>query len=203
MVGQNSAVVNADVREASDTPAPVHAVPKAPEIGDEVTNDLTGAARWDGLMWQNVPVEASGARVDGFEEDLAKLVADQQRQDFALLQEKRERQDADSELLADVEELGRVESDLIDAVHDLHNYDDGPIREELFSLEEAFDAAVIAAQEGADNLTLELQSYSKKTHNHDGTYSAGHGQLPASGGGDLTGRCHQVGQVHPWDGLCV
>ena len=164
--------------------------PQAPEIGDEVTNDLTGAVyRWDGLMWHNVPVEAKGARVDGFEEDLAKLVADQQRQDFALLQEKRERQDMDSCLQGGIDELETKGEELQGAVQDLHNYDDGPIRDDLTQLQEGFDAAVIAAQEGAENLTLELQSYSKKTHNHDGTYSAlehAHDYLPLAGG-SLTG----------------
>ena len=38
---------------------------------------------------------------------------------------------------------------------------------DISDLQEGFDEAVLAAQEGAENIEVELQSYSKKTHTHD------------------------------------
>lgn len=42
------------------------------------------------------------------------------------------------------------------------SYDDTAIKEELSDLQTAFDTAVLAAQGGAENLEIELQSYAKK-----------------------------------------
>ena len=38
---------------------------------------------------------------------------------------------------------------------------------DIQSLQEGFDEAVLAAQEGAENIEIELQSYAKKDHTHD------------------------------------
>ena len=38
---------------------------------------------------------------------------------------------------------------------------------DIADLQEGFDEAVLAAQEGAENIEIELQSYSKKDHTHD------------------------------------
>ena len=38
---------------------------------------------------------------------------------------------------------------------------------DIASLQEGFDEAVLAAQEGAENIEIELQSYSKKDHTHE------------------------------------
>ena len=139
--------------------------PQTPQIGDKVTNPSTGAVyEWDGLMWVNLPPQ-----VVDVQELTGKLYAIETRQDLLLAEEKRERQEMDDCLQAG-----------IDAVE---SYDDGPISAELHHLQEGFDAAVVAAQEGAENLTLELQSYSKKGHDHP--------YLPLSGGeltNTLTGK---------------
>ena len=42
------------------------------------------------------------------------------------------------------------------------SYDDTAIKKEISDLQGAFDTAVLAAQEGAENLEIELQSYAKK-----------------------------------------
>ena len=73
----------------------------------------------------------------------------------------------------------------------LEPYDDNMIKEDIKQLQEGFDEAVLAAQDGADNLTIELQSYSKKDHthnyaakdhNHSGTYVKGDFQITKSNG---------------------
>ena len=42
------------------------------------------------------------------------------------------------------------------------SYNDEAIKKEISDLQDAFDTAVAAAQEGAENLTIELQTYAKK-----------------------------------------
>lgn len=57
------------------------------------------------------------------------------------------------------------------------------VLQQLGELQKEFDEVIIAAQEGADNIQIELQSYSKKDHSHD--------YLPLSGGeltNTLTGK---------------
>ena len=41
------------------------------------------------------------------------------------------------------------------------------VLKQLGELQEGFDEAVLAAQDGADNVVIELQSYAKKDHSHD------------------------------------
>lgn len=139
--------------------------PDSPAKGDQVTNPSTGAVyEWDGLMWVNLPPQG----VD-VQELTGKLYAIENRQDLLLAAEKRERQEMDECLQTGIDSV--------------ESYDDGPISAELHHLQEGFDAAVVAAQEGAENLTLELQSYSKKGHEHP--------YLPLSGGeltNTLTGK---------------
>ena len=44
---------------------------------------------------------------------------------------------------------------------------DAALSKEIESLQDGFDDAVLAAQEGAEQIELELQSYSKKSHTHE------------------------------------
>ena len=180
--------------------------PQAPEIGDEVTNELTGAVyRWDGLMWHNVPQEWGWSVDEGKLEQLGKHLIKTQ---LLIEEETRHRQEGDNCLQDGVnnrapfeyvdqletnirKEIGWNTAAIADNTSDISElqkvepYDDGPMKEQMTGLQEGFDAALIAAQEGAENLTIELASYSKKTHNHDGAYSAkdhGHDYLPLKGG---------------------
>ena len=52
--------------------------------------------------------------------------------------------------------------------------EDAVLSAELGDLQAGFDTAVLAAQDGADNLTIELQSYSKKDHTHSDYASSSH-----------------------------
>ena len=167
--------------------------PQAPEIGDEVTNELTGAIyRWDGLMWHNVPQEWGWSVDEGKVEQLGRHLIKTQ---LLIEEETRHRQEGDNCLQDGVnsrapydyvdqletnirKEIGWNTAAIADNTSDISElqkvepYDDGPMQEQMTDLQEGFDAALIAAQEGAENLTIELASYSKKTHNHDGAYSA-------------------------------
>ena len=61
------------------------------------------------------------------------------------------------------------------------------VLKQLGELQEGFDEAILAAQEGAENITIELQSYAKKDHTHD--YSApghNHNSLYVKGNWTIT-----------------
>ena len=60
---------------------------------------------------------------------------------------------------------GRVDVDGTKVSLEDHTHPD--YASDIADLQEGFDEAVLAAQEGAENIEVELQSYSKKTHTHD------------------------------------
>ena len=61
------------------------------------------------------------------------------------------------------------------------------VLEQLGQLQEGFDEAVLAAQEGADNIVVELQSYAKKDHTHDyATKGHNHNSLYVKGNWTIT-----------------
>ena len=69
---------------------------------------------------------------------------------------------------ADKANLGLIEAnkkaiEAIEIPEGGESYDDAEIKQDISDLQDAFDTAVAAAQEGAENLTIELQSYAKKT----------------------------------------
>ena len=84
---------------------------------------------------------------------------------------------------------GRVEVDGTNVSLESHGHSDYSTA--ISDLQEGFDEAVLAVQEGAEQIEIELQSYSKKSHSHDysakdhnhsGTYVRGGFQITKSNG---------------------